>query len=622
MALKNETLKEVRQRTYLARDFDSLRNNLLNYARTYYPDRIKDFSEASLGGLWLDLAASVGDNLSFYLDHQYGELSYETAVENVNIERILRTAGVPIVGAAPALVPTTVFINVPATSTSQGIVPDPTSLPKILAGSVFASDSGIEFVLLEDIDFTEENEDGNLAATIKINEKTSAGVPTSFILTANGLCISGKEATETFDIGSFQQYRKITLTNANVSEIVSVYDDLGNTYFKVNALTHDVVYRNVLNTNSDTNLVKDVIKLVPAPYRYVVNGDLSTRKSILTFGGGNANTLEDDIIPDPSEFAISFPYQTTFSRISVNPEQLLQTKTLGVASENTTLTITYRYGGGLDHNVPANTIKNVKTLKTYFPQNPTAQIASSVRSSLEVTNRIRASGGEDAPTVDDLKSVVPSIRNSQERIVSREDLLARVYTIPSNFGRVFRAAIKSNPQNPLAAQLFIVSRDNKSNLITSPDTLKKNLVRYLAPYRMISDAIDILDAKIINYQLIFDVIVDPSLNKSTVIQNILKKLVKALDVKNFHIDQPIAVYDIVGIITSTPGVISLNNMPGAANTGGIKFVNVSGLVGANEYSDIIYDLTANARHGLILPPAGGIFECRYVNSDIIGKATI
>lgn len=622
MALKNETLKEVRQRTYLARDFDSLRNNLLNYARTYYPDRMKDFSEASLGGLWLDLAASVGDNLSFYLDHQYGELSHETAVETVNIERILRTAGVPIVGAAPALVPLTIFINVPAVSNASGVSPDASALPKVLAGSVFSSDSGVDFVLLEDVDFSKTDINDDLVATVKINEKTTAGIPTSFILSAVGLCISGKETSETFDIGSFQQYRKITLTNPNVSEIVSVYDDLGNTYYKVNALTHDVVYRNVLNTNVDSDLVKDVIKLVPAPYRYVVNGDLSTRKSVLTFGGGNANTLEDDIIPDPSEFAIAFPYQTTFSRISVNPEQLLQTKTLGVAAENTTLTVTYRYGGGLDHNVPANTIKNVKTLKTYFAQNPSAQIAASVRSSLEVSNRLKASGGEDAPSIDDLKSVVPSIRNSQERIVSKEDLLARVYTIPSNFGRVFRAAIKSNPQNPLAAQLFIVSRDSQSKLITSPDTLKKNLVRYLAPYRMISDAIDILDAKIINYQVIFDVIVDPSLNKSTVIQNILKKLVKALDVKNYHIDQPIAVYDIVSIITSTPGVISLNNMPGSSNTGGIKFVNMSGLVGANEYSDTLYDLTANARHGLILPPSGGIFECRYVSSDIIGKATL
>lgn len=622
MPLQREELKEIRQRKFLARDFDSLRAVLLEYARLYYPDRIADFSENSLGGVFLDFAAYVGDNLSFYLDHQYGELNHDTAVETTNIERMLRTAGVPIVGASPALVPCTLFVQVPASRVNGVIVPSPEAVPVIMAGSIFGADNGIDFILLEELDFRRTRSDGTTLAEVRVGDKNSSGVPTTFILALTGLCISGREASDSIEVGStFVPFRQITLSNPDVSEVVSITDDLGNIYYEVNALTHDVVYKNVLNTAKDNDLVKDAIKIVPAPYRFITKGDLSSRRTTLTFGGGAANTLEDDVIPDPSDFAISFPYARTFSRIPVNPQQLLQTKTLGVAAVDTTLSVTYRYGGGLNHNVGPSTVRNVKTLRVFFPENPSAALAASVKGSIEVTNRIRASGGEDAPTQDDLKALIPSIKNSQERIVTREDLLARVYTMPSNFGRVFRAAIRSNPNNPLATQLFIVSRDADSRLITSPDTLKTNLVKYLNPYRMISDAIDVLDSRVVNLQVAFDVVVDPALNRNTVLQNILKKLITFFNIKNFHIDQPIVVSDVVNVIFSTAGVVSIAAMPGSTHTGGIQFNNMVGTIANRQYSDVTYDVNANARKGIIFPPAGGIFEIKFPEVDLIGKSS-
>lgn len=612
MVLNRDDLKSVRQRRYIARDFDGLRGVLLEYARRYYPDRIRDFSESSMGGLLLDFAAMVGDNMSFYLDHQYGELDHETAVETPNIERTLRNAGVPIVGAAPAIVPVTVFVEVPASRTFNVIGPADSALPVIQAGSVFSADNGVEFILLEDIDFNKLRSDGTLSAQVKIGTKASDGTPQTFIMAQAGICVSGKEATDNVPIGSeFRPFRTLTLTNGNVSEIVSVTDGFGNVYYQVSALNHDVVYRNVLNTAKDNELVKDSIKVIPAPFRYMTSSDLATRKTTLTLGGGSAETLEDDIIPDPSDFAIAFPYSKTFSRIPVNPQQLLQTKTLGVYATNTTLQVSYRYGGGLNHNVPADSVRTVRTLKVFFPGDPSPAVAANVKGSISVTNRIRAAGGEDAPTPDDLKALIPSIKNSQERIVSREDLLARVYALPSNFGRVFRASIRSNPNNPLATQLFIVSRDPEQKLITSPDTLKRNLRTYLNPYRMISDAIDILDARVINLSLSFEVLVDPALNRSVVLQTILTKLQTTFNVKNFHIDQPIVVSDVENTIFSTPGVVSVNNL---------VFQNVTS-GGTREYSNETFDVGANTRHKIVWPPSGAIFEVRYPEFDIVAKAS-
>jgi hypothetical protein len=612
MALKREDLVPVRQRKYLAKDFDALRAQILEYARLYYPDRLRDFSEASLGGLLLDMAAYVGDNMSFYLDHQYNELNPETSVETINIQRHLRTAGVPITGASPAIASVTIYIQVPAINDGNVIVPQSSAMPVIQAGSIFSADNGTTFILLEDIDFSKKRSDGTYYATLKIGLRQSDGTPRTFVLSAPGLCVSGREATDSFNVGNtFIPFREITLNNSNVSEIISVTDGYGNTYHQVSALSDDVVYQNVLNVAKDSDLVPDAIKVIPAPYRYTANVDLASRRTTLTFGGGSADTLEDDVIPDPSDFAISFPYKKTFSRISVNPGQLLQTKTLGVATSNTTLTIAYRYGGGLSHNVPAGAIKNIQTLRMSFPGNPTSPIAASVRASTEVSNTTPASGGEDAPTVDELKALVSSIKNSQERIVSKEDLLARVYSIPSNFGRIFRAAVRSNPNNPLASQLFIISRDSEQKLIISPDTLKTNLQKYLKPYRLISDAIDILDAKVINLTLQFEIMVDPALNRSTVLQQILTKLQNLFNVKNFHIDQPLNISDTVNAIFTVPGVVSVDR---------IEFKNINGQINNRTYSNSTFDVSSNTRKGVIIPPPGGIFEIRYPEVDVIGRA--
>lgn len=609
----NNDITPVRQRKYLAKDFNSLRAMLLEYARLYYPDKLKDFSEASLGGLFLDLAAYVGDNMSFYLDHQYSESNPTTSIETQNIQTHLELSNVPIVGSSPAIAPVTVYIQIPAVTNSLGSSPDQTCLPVIQANTVFSADNGTEFILLEDIDFNKKRSDGTPLYTSKIGSQFSNGTPRTFILTLSGICVSGKNATDSFIVGtSFVPFRQYTLNNQNVSEIISVTDTLGNIYHKVSSLSHDVVYQNVLNTNYDNDIVPEAIKVIPAPYRYITSTDLGNRKTTLTFGGGSADTLDDDIIPDPSEFAISFPYTKTFSRISVDPQKLLQTKTLGVAATNVTLNIDYRYGGGLNHSVGIDSIKTVKTLQIYFPGNPQASIASQIKNTIECTNLVKASGGEDAPTTDELKALIPSMRNSQERIVTKEDLIARVYTIPTNFGRVFRAAIRSNENNPLATQLFIVSRTPDGKLITSPDTLKQNLVKYLKPYRMISDAIDILDSRIINISLKFEVVVDPSLNKSIVLQGILTKLQNTFNIKNYHIDQPIIISNITNIIGRSAGVLAVDK---------VEFGNLNGVVNGRTYCDSTFDIESNTRQNMIIPPPGGIFEMKFPEVDIVGKAS-
>ena len=606
-------LKQFRNRSYLAKGFDSLRANLLQYARLYYPDKIQDFSESSLGGMFLDMAAYTGDVMSFYLDHQYNELDSDTAIETSNIERLIRSAGVPISGAAPATVDVTFFIEVPAALVDGKYIPLSSSLPVVKANSIFTSTSGINFSLLADVDFANITSDGSYVAEIKVGKISQTGNPVTFTMAIDGKCISGYETTETFGLGSFVAFKSITLSQNNITDILSVNDSLGNAYYKVSTLSDDVVYKNVLNTAQDSNDISEALKVVPAPYRFVTVVELASRSTTMVLGGGDDNNIDDDAVPDPSEFAISFPYSKTFSRTSINPLKMLNTRTLGVYSPNTQLSVTYRYGGGLNHNVSPRSISNINQVSLEFPLNPRLEIINLVRGSMGVINKTQAAGGEDAPTIDELKSLIPSSRNAQERIVTKEDLLARIYSLPANFGRVFRAAVRANQNNPLSTQLHIICRTADSRLIPAPDTLKENIRKYLNPYRLITDAIDILDASVINLSFQFDIVIDPSLNQQTVLQSILSKLLKQFNTTKFSIDQPIVLSEIQNLIFNTPGILSIIN---------IEFKNLTGKMNGRMYSDVNYDAKSNLRKGMLYPPEGGIFEFKYPEFDIIGRTAL
>lgn len=606
-------LKQFRVRSYLAKDFDALRAQLLQYARVYYPDKIQDFSEASMGGLLLDMAAYTGDVMSFYLDHQYNELDPDTAVEVDNIEKLIRNAGVPITGASPAVATVTTTIEVPAILDENANVylPSPAALPIIRANTIFTSTGGIQFYLLVDIDFQKKTSSGEYLAEIRPGRLDLNGNISTFYMSLDGVCVSGTQTSESYLLQDFEAFKRISLSQSNVTDILSVVDDRGNNYYQVNFLSDDVVYRNVANLTKDSTEIADSLKVVPAPYRYVANVDLASRKTFLVLGGGDDTSIENDVVPDPTDFAISLPYSKTFSRTSINPLQLLKTRTLGVYSPNSTLTVTYRYGGGLSHNVPPFSINNVSTLLIDFPLNPKLDVISLVRNSIRSTNKTLATGGEDAPSINFLRALIPSVKNSQERIVTREDLLARVYTLPSNFGRVFRASVRSNPNNPLASQLYVVSRSSSSKLVHSSDTLKENLKIYLNQYRLVTDAIDILDSPIINLSMAFDILVDPSLNKQVVLQNILTTLFSQLQVVNFSIDQPLVISEIQNTIFTTQGVVSVIN---------IEFFNVNGVYNNRTYSDYSFNVKENTRRGMIYPPPGGIFEFKFPEVDIVGRA--
>ncbi len=607
-------IKKEKIRNFVAKDFDSLRGELLSYAKIYFPDKIQDFSEASMGGLFLDLAAMVGDTMSYYLDHQFNELNPLTAIESSNVIRHVREAGVKIVGASPASVNIRFYISVPAEKDplDNQYKPKTSALPEVLEGTVLKANSGITFNLTEDINFASKDKNGKLVARYSVNTKNGDGTPASYIVSQEGLCISGTEITEAFKIGNAHEpFREIILTNPHISEILSVSDTSLNDYYQVEALSQDTVYRAVLNMGDDNRLVPRNLEIIPAPYRYVSRFDPRSKITILRFGSGDASSFEDDIIPDPSKLALPLYGKKNFSRFSIDPQSLLKTRTLGISPKATTLSITYRYGGGLDHNVPASSIRFVEDLKMEFKNSPSTLDAQSVRQSIDVKNKGPARGGSYAPTLDELRNHVPTARQMQSRIVTKQDMLSRIYTIPSQFGRVFRAGMRQSDVNPLSTNIYIVSKNEEGRLSVSPDALKANLASYLNEYRLISDAMDILDAQIINFTVTFGILVAPNTSKPKIVQSVISRISKITEVKNFQIDQPIVLDDIVNIIINTRGVVSLMNL---------EVKPIVGSTDGRRYSSASFSFDNATKDRMIIGPPGSIFELRYPGFDIIGSA--
>ena len=594
-----------RNRSYLNRDFGDFRGELLRYANIYFKDKIQDFSEASMGGLFLDMAAYVGDTMSFYLDHQFRELSPDTVSEAANLEAMIRNAGLQIRGDSPASVTINFYLEIPAVidPITGETIPDPNSLPTIKDGARLISSSGISFYLTESIDFSDQTSNGRYSAQVTplIN---SAGTITSYVFMRQGLAVSGTIETETFSISStFVPFRTIKLSKQHVSSILRVFDSEGNDYHQVESLSQDTVFRKNRLSNGDTS-----IEVINTPYRYILDTAVSDRTSIIRFGSGDGSNINDVKIPNPSDMALPLYGKETFAKISLDPNKLLQSTSLGVSPTNTTITIVYRHGGGANHNVEADTIREVMEVEYTFLQSLSYNTSQAIKASLAVKNDQPARGGARAPSLVELKNFVTSARSMQNRIVTTDDLLARIYTLPTEFGVVHRANVLPNPENALSSILHVISQDSQGRLVPCSDALKRNLSTYLNEFRLIGDAMDVLDAEVINFKVNIECRFSHTVNKYELISLIIAEVQKLFTRDKGALGKPIVVSEIRSVVQMLTGVISVVS---------VELTNIHCTVQNREYSTSRKDLLSILDNDIYFFEPYEIAELRYPNQDIL-----
>jgi len=643
---KKTIKKEV---NYLGRDFSDIRENLIEFAKNYFPNTYNDFNEASPGMMFVEMASYVGDILNYYIDNQFRETLIQYAEERKNVLAIAQSYGYKPKLATPATVELTFSVDVPAKVVGSDYQPNLDYAGKLEANSTFVSNNGTEFTLLDDVNFKVSSSLDRM--DVELLEPTSGNVPTDFRLTKKGLAISGIRESETFSFTTAKEFDKLVLSNDKVTEIVSVVDSNQNTWYQVPFLAQDTVFDSIENTSLNDPTYSEyqndtpyMLRLIKTPRRFTtyVRDD---NKMELRFGSGISDNADEEIIPNPDNVGSRLGVGISRLDESFDPSNFLKTRTFGLAPSNTTLTVTYNYGGAISHNVPSNTITSFSR-KTYTINttglNSTLQTAS--EASLTVTNERPASGGSSTETLDQIKQNAVAYFNAQNRAVTRQDYITRVYSLPQKYGNIAKAFIVQDEQlettgqlqvingeiidtryansntipNPLAMNMYVLGYDVDKKLVQLNQAVKQNLKTYLSQYRILTDAINIKDGYIINIGVKFNIIVKRGFNKNDVLFRAIQKVKQFFAPDKWQINQPIVLSDLAYQISLVEGVVSL--VPPQTNNPNKDLILIENKHRTSDgYSGNVYDIGSASKDGVIYPSLDpSIFELKYPNTDIEG----
>ena len=586
---------------YTDREFNSIKESLVNYARRYYPDVYRDFSEASFGSLMLDTVAYVGDVLSFYLDYQANESFIDTEVEYENVLRLGEQVGYSEGLRSNTFGLLSMYLMVPPDPNGTG--PDVDYLPIIAKGSRYQTAGGDTFELIDDVDFA--NPDNEVVAG---TEDQDGGAATSFVVKAYGKIISGETNEESIAVGDFSRFLDIPLADENITEVVSVIDTEGHEYFEVPFLSQDTIFRTVVNKDPNTRrYVPNVLVTTSVPRRFITY--VRDGKAHLKFGYGSESTLMTDNTSHPSNVVLKMHGRDYETDSSFDPGNLLKTDKFGIAPANTTLSITYRSNSSATANASVDSVTFMGDQIFVFPENATnTGHISFVRGSLEVTNEQPVTGDVARPTINELKQRINDLFATQNRAVTEDDYRSLIYRMPPKLGRVKRAKILRDQDSfKINLNLYIISEDHEGNLIASNDVLKNNIKTFLQQYKMVNDTIDILDAKVVNIGIEFVAVVDPSQDKFEALSVAINTLKENMLAEKFDIGQPIYITKIYDL---------LNNLDEIVDIVDAKIV----LKSTGLYSDYSLNLSEyiSADGRILYPPEDVIYEIKYPSLDIKG----
>ena len=628
---------------YIGREFSSIRANLIEFAKSYFPTAYNDFNEASPGMIFIEMAAYIGDTLNFYIDNQYRETLIHSAEEKKNVFKLAQSFGYKPKLANPAVVVADVTVEVPAeTIDDDNYRPDLSYAPILGTNSTFSSITGRTFRSVDELNFKTSS---SLDSRIEEVSQTENDIPTHFKLTKQVVLESGNQFVQDFTFGDAKKFDKILLSKLDVVEIISCIDDDGNKWYEVPYLAQDTVFdaveNNPVNTpdlsvdSADTPYLLKLIKTARRFTTYV----RSDGRTEVRFGAGISSNADEELIPNPDNVGSSL--STGLSKLDTNfdPSNFLNTKTFGQAPGNITLTFTYSHGGSIDDNVLSNQITTVDNIQYSLDTTGLeAAKAVDVRDSIEITNNEPATGGSSGDTLNDVRERTLSYMATQGRAVTMQDYITRVYSLPQKYGNIAKAYIVQDEQldqvaggddgekpnfkeisNPLALNLYVLGYDYRRNFVNLNNASKQNLKIYLSQYRMITDAINIKDAFIINVGIKFSIITQRGFNKNEVLMKCIDRIKKHFEPKKWQINQPIILSDIAYQVSLESGVASV--VPPAEDNPEKSMILLENLYDADDgYSGNVYDLDAATKDGIVYPSLDPcIFEIKFPNIDIEGK---
>lgn len=621
-------MAESKQIQYLNKDFDGFKQKLLEFAEIYYPQTYNDFSETSPGLMLIEMASYVGDVLSFYVDNQVQENFVQYAKQRSNLLSLAYNHGYSpqVTNASTAEVD--VFQIVPSSIASGLVQPDFNYAMIIDDGFQVQSsnDTSQFFYSSNKIDFTIS---GSADPTdISVYSLDSNNQPNFYLLKKKVKMTAGALKTATFSFTSPQRFSTIQIEDNNIIEIVNVTDSDDNRWYEVPYLAQETIFDEQTNiAQNDPELYQYnettpyLLKIKKVPRRFVSRFKANNTLE-LQFGPGISDSPDQVITPNPDNIGLGLPYGQDKLTTAYDPSNFLYTKTYGLSPSNTTLTVQYLVGGGAASNVSSNSLTILSSGNvSFFGSNLDSTLQSTVRSSLAFTNNTPAIGGGDGDTNEDIRQNTISQFPTQLRTVTKDDYIVRSLSLPSKFGTVSKVYVTQDistspnritPENSYDTNLlalYLLSKNNAGYMSIADPALKNNLTTFLGEYRMLTDAVVIKDAFIINIGVNFDIILLPNYNNRVVINNCINALINYFDIDKWQINQPILLNNVRNLIDNIDGVQTVKKL---------EIVNKVGT--DNDYSQYAYDMRGATINEVIYPSLDpSIFELKFPSTDINGR---
>jgi hypothetical protein len=592
---------------YTDKDFNSLKSQLVDLAKNYFPDTYNDFSPTSPGMMFVEMAAYVGDILSYYQDTQLQETYLQYAQDPSNLYTLAYQMGYrPRTTSASSV---EIELRQRVAASGSEYVPNFNQALTIGANSVVSN--GVQKFLIEDqVDFSfSSSYDPTEALVYSIDNN----LPAEYELIKKVKAKSGEVITQTETIGTASKFLTILIEDSDIIGIVDIVDSNNNIWKEVPFLGQETVYSETVNGGDNSNKVPYLVSTSKVSNRFVTRFN-SLGQLQIQFGAGTATADVDTFLPNPTNVGSPVPIEgRNRSLQAYDPSNFLYTGAYGNAPANTTLTIRYLKGGGIESNVEANTLTTIESV------NKTAADLT-YSDTLLVNNPNPATGGKDGDTVEELRQNSLKAFNEQGRMVTAQDFAFRAMTMPSAYGSIAKTYVTqqesiiaadahNDPDNPLGVTLYVLAYDNLKNTVKASTELKTNLRNYLAPYMMLTDGLTIKDAFTINLGIKFDIIALPNMNSREVLKGCTDVLKDHFNIDNWSINQPINISAIYTLLDRVKGVQTVQN---------IQLESLSG----EGYSLYDYDVMGAMKNNILYPSLDPmIFEVKYPGTDIKGRIT-
>lgn len=612
--------KDIR---YLNKDFTTLKNALIEYARAYYPNSYNDFSTSSPGTMFIDMAAYVGDVLSFYLDNQIQETFLEYAKQTNNLYALAYMLGYRPKVTSAAITTLDVYQQLPASGAAYE--PDFDYALTVDEGMQVRSNINTSqfYYVPNKVIF-------NLSSSVDPTEisvyTTVGGNPNTYLIKKSTPALSGQIKTTTFTFGTAERFPIRSIVEANIIDIVSVVDNNGNRWYEVPYLAQDYILQPVQNTAlaypslyQEANQVPYILERLDVPRRFVTR---FKNPSLLEFEFGGGVIEASGSIPNPFNVGIGTVNGIDLLNTAYDPTNFVSNNSYGLAPANITLTITYLVGGGASANVQVNELTNVVSVTSNFTQTVNPITGATIKATLAVNNSVRGIGGGDGDSDEDLRLNTLAAFPSQMRAVTQQDYLGFVLGMPPKFGQVAKAYVTKDTatfaqylegqpgeRDPLATSIYLLSYNTQGQFEQPGPALLRNVQTYLGQYRMLTDTIVLKPGYIVNIKVSFDIILRPNYTSREVLGYCLEALKLYFDRSKWQINQPIILSEIFTLLDQIAGVQT------------VQKVNIVNLSGTNAgYSQYSYDIPGATLNGIIYPSLDPcIFEVKYPDIDIQGR---